>query len=300
MKNGENKTLTWNEQQEIRDRIYFYEKYRNRMAELCHDEMLKCCKSFKNVFLNNEKFFAPAIKWLASSDSDQSRGRCGWHISYLAKKAIDATIYAFKTSKCRNKDGYRVVSHVDVGKIMHAMIITDSFFRDDHSGDINKDYCYPNYKIRDSLLEMAMPYRKLDGGVRNFFERWAMFACFEFGKLGMETKNMLYNYLDSAFVQIDSRRGEAKRPYHKYEVFDEILRLEKSENVNCILDLYYRELKKTGYPYLDQLKKLMQVNFERECDQALEDDPEMKEYLEELDRNFKGKKVDSCDEDQRQ
>jgi len=67
------------------------------------------------------------------------------------------------------------------------------------------------------------------------------------------------------------------------------------------LDLYYRELKKTGYPYLDQLKKLMQVNFERECDQALEDDLEMKEYLEEINWNFSGKKSTnlSTDEDEK-
>jgi len=45
----------------------------------------------------------------------------------------------------------------------------------------------------------------------------------------------------------------------------------------------------------------MQVNFERECDQALEDDLEMKEYLEEINWNFSGKKSTnlSTDEDEK-
>jgi len=207
MKNGENKTLTWNEQQEIRDRIYFYEKYRNRMADSCHEEMLKYCKSFEKDFDKNDKFFEPVKKWLESRDSNLSFGRCGPHISYLAKKAIDAMIYSFKNSNEIDENGNKVVHHRKLAEVMLAMIITDSFFCDDHSGDINEDYCYPKYKIRNNLLEIAMPYRKLDGGVRNFFERWAMFACFEFRKINLECRKMLFDYQDSAFVQIDSRRG---------------------------------------------------------------------------------------------
>ena len=264
------------------------------MADSCHDEMLKYCKSFEKDFPNNEKFFEGMIKWLISGDSDRSRGRCGWHISYLAKKAIDAMIYAFKTTKDVNEKGYKVVNFRQVGKIMHAMIIADSFFHDCHSDDINKDYCYTNYKLHNNLLKIAMPYKKLDLGMVDFFTDWAMYACFEFSKFDMETKQMLYDYQDSAFVQIDCRRGQAKKPYHKYEVLEEILSLEENENINCILDKYYKEFMKTGYPYLGDFKKQMEINIEQEWDEILDDEPELIELIEEYDRNFSTtkKKID--------
>lgn len=299
MKEYLNRQLTKYELAEAVAKIYDYKKVRIATADLLHSKMLGYSESLMEWFDDNPEIYMPYKEWLSSGDSTQNLGRCGWRISYYAQKAVDAVVYCVKNKdKIKDKNGN--VTTQNIAKIMHAMLVADLFFRNDHSDNINKDYCYPKYRINDKFLKLAIPYEMLDVGNKQFLNDWVFFSVNVYNNLEEKSKVNLLDNFDTAFVQEDHRRGYADKPYHWYQVFDKILELEESGRINDILKMLESEYLKTGYKWCDDFKTLINKNQDFEYEQILENDPELRDLVEEYNRNFSPKiKKDDFDEDEK-